>query len=107
MPANDLVVFRRWRDGGDIIALFVEVPADLRGQFCQSYEHFGQHGGADYHGVIQQTLPVKPEDCTDLAEELTRIGYELRVIQRASLKHHDRRRQIARHFAVLTPTNPA
>jgi hypothetical protein len=106
MPANDLVVFRRWRDCGTLIALFPEIPTDLYGRYCEAYEHIGQHGGADYWGVIQVTVPAKPEECADLTTELTRIGYCLRSIKRASWHHHERRRQLARHFAVLTPANP-
>lgn len=30
------VVFRRWRDTGDIIALFPELPADYQGRFCDA-----------------------------------------------------------------------
>ncbi len=97
---NDVVVFRRWRDTGDAVALFPEIPADIRGQYCSSYEHIGQHGAADYYGVIQDTTPVGPRECAELAEELRRIGYNLRPIKRASWRNHGRRRQIARHLAM-------
>ena len=63
---NDVVVFRRWRDTGDAVALFPEIPADIRGQYCSSYEHIGQHGAADYYGVIQDTTPVGPRECASL-----------------------------------------
>ena len=96
---TDLVVFRKWRDTGDIIALFPELPSDLQGWYCDAYEHVGQHGGADFHGVIRATTPVEPEEATDLAQELTRIGYNLRPIKRASWRHHEKRRQAARAFA--------
>lgn len=49
------VVFRKWRDTGSVIALFPEIPTDLQGWYCEAYEHVGQHGGADYHGVIRAT----------------------------------------------------
>jgi hypothetical protein len=95
MP-HDLVVFRRWKDCGTVIALFPEIPADIHGSFCEAYEHVGQHGGADFHGVIQATVPVQPVEAADLAEELARIGYNLRPVRRTSRTHHDRRRQAAR-----------
>jgi hypothetical protein len=94
MDDADLVVFRRWKNG-DIIALFPELPADMSGFLVDAYEHTGQHGGADYHGVVQQTKPCSLDDVADLAAELTRIGYRLRPIQRASCIHHDKRRQLA------------
>lgn len=90
------VVYRRWKENGDIIALFPELPSDYQGWYCDSYEHVGQHGGADYHGVIQATKPVSPEDAAPLARELERIGYRLRSIKRASGKHHEARRAAAK-----------
>jgi hypothetical protein len=96
----DVVVFRKWRDSGDLIALFPEIPADIFGDFCEAYEHVGQHGEADYWGVIQATTPVALEDAADLAEELERIGYNLRPIQRASCHHHEKRRQTARECVL-------
>ena len=62
MERTTLVVFRRWRDNGDIIALFPEIPSDINGHFCEAYEHVGQHGGADCHGVIQATRPATGEE---------------------------------------------
>jgi hypothetical protein len=95
MADADVVVFRQWRDTGDVIALFPELPADIFGTFCDAYETVGQHGGADYFGVIQRTTPCSSEDSADLAAELRRIGYRLRPIRRAGRVHHDRRRQLA------------
>jgi len=91
-----LVIFRRWRDGGSIIALFPELPSDYQGYYCVAYEHVGQHGGADYQGVIAATNPVEPDDAADLAKELTRIGYRLKPISRATQHHHEARRAEAR-----------
>ena len=36
--------------------------------------------------MIQATLPVEIHEAEDLAEELTRIGYNLRPIRRASTR---------------------
>ena len=91
-----LVIFRRWRDTGGIIALFPELPSDYEGRFCDAYEHVGQHGGADYHGVVAATKPVEPEDAADLAKELARIGYKIKPIRRASQRNHEARRAEAR-----------
>lgn len=90
------VVFRRWRDNGNIIALFPELPADYLGRFCDAYEHIGQHSGADYYGVILATKPVSPEDAALLARELERIGYRLRPIKRAARRVHEARQATAR-----------
>jgi hypothetical protein len=93
-----LVVFRRWKENGDIIALFPELPSDIYGFFCDSYEHVGQHGGADYYGVIQATKPVRNKAAKELAKELTRIGYRLKPIKRASYRMHELRRATAAAF---------
>jgi hypothetical protein len=77
------VVFRTWKKGGEVIALF---PDDkwTRGNstLCNSYEHIGQHGGADYQGVIYQTTPARLEDYYDLMRELEGIGYRLKIVRR-------------------------
>ena len=95
MTEADVVVFRRWKDTGDVIALFPELPADLGGDCCDSYEHCGQHGGADYHGVVQHTEPCSPDEAADLVAELRTIGYRLRPVRRASHVHHEARRHLA------------
>jgi hypothetical protein len=99
MTEADVVIFRKWKNNGDIIALFPELPADLAGFYCDAYEHVGQHGGADFHGVIRQTTPCSPDDAAALAAELRIIGYRLRPIRRASPVHHDNRRQLASDLA--------
>jgi hypothetical protein len=94
-----LVIFRRWKDTGDLIALFPELPADYHARFVDSYMHVGQHGGADYHGVIQATTAATAEDAADLRRELERIGYVLKPIQRASRRVHEARRATARNVS--------
>lgn len=90
------VLVRKWRDNGDVIALFPELPSDYLGHFVDSYMHVGQHGGADYHGVIQATTAATAEDAADLIRELERIGYRLKVIKRASRRVHEARRKTAK-----------
>jgi hypothetical protein len=94
MDNADVVVFRKWKNG-DIIALFPELPADIHGRYCDAYEYVGQHGGADYFGVIQQTRPCSLNEAADLANELRTIGYILRPVKRTSRIHHERRRRTA------------
>ena len=95
MSQVDIVVFRRWKNGGDVIALFPELPADVHGRYCDAYEHIGQHGGADYHGVIRKTKPCSLDAAADLADELRTIGYRLRPVRRANRKHHEMRQRLA------------
>lgn len=69
MSEHDLendVVFRVWQNGyvaNEVIVLWPAVDAGWpRGRFCQAYEHIGQHGAADYRGVVQQSRPAKPTE---------------------------------------------
>lgn len=86
-----LVIFRRFKDNGDIIALFPEEPHDLLGRYCVSYMRVGQHAGADYPGVIRASTPAKRSEYASLARELRRIGYKLRIGNRASPVSHKAR----------------
>ena len=75
-----IVVFRKWKDTHDVIALFPGIP-ETRGM-VQSYMHVGQHAGADYAGVIKATTPAEPRDYMDLLAELTSSGYNLEIRER-------------------------
>lgn len=80
------VVFRRWKDG-DIIALFPDAPWSRCDYSTTSYMHVGQHGAADYAGVIAATRPARKDEYRDLLAELRGIGYtDLRVVKRARPK---------------------
>lgn len=99
-----LVVFRKWRGTGTVIALFPAIPTDLLGWYCEAYEHVGQHGGADYHGVIRATTPATRYESTSLKRELTRIGYRLIVRKRASASTHRNRMAEARQITRRVPS---
>lgn len=72
------VVFRKWNNTGTVIALFPsEKQALVWG--VMSYEHIGQHGGADYCHVIKQTTLATPKEFEALKKELESIGYKLNV----------------------------
>jgi hypothetical protein len=73
------VMFRFWR--GEIIALFPYIIADHKGG-VMSYMHVGQHGGADYNGIIKGSKPATPAQMLPLYEELESIGYNLEVVKR-------------------------
>lgn len=77
------VIFRDWQssDFNLIIALFPHEINDLSGSVL-SYEHVGQHSGADYDSVICGTIPAKEKDYASLKSELQSLGYNLRIIKR-------------------------
>lgn len=78
-----VVIFRKWKDNTSILALFPYEAENLG--LCSSYEHVGQHASADYRGCIARTTPATPAEYKDLADELTRIGYNLKIQRRAQL----------------------
>ena len=86
------VIFRKWKDG-TIDALFPELADDIQGIFCVCYTRIGQHGGADYHGVIGRTKLASEPEYKSLYNELTRIGYDLQVIKNAPKDAHNTRKQ--------------
>ena len=95
--SETIVIFRKDRTGWrEPFALFPELPADQLGIYCDSYQHVGQHCAADYHGCIANSRPAMPEEAAPLLAELKCIGYEPRVLTRASRRHHDARLTLAR-----------
>lgn len=90
------VIFRKW-NGGDVIALFPQVPYDRNGIYCMSYEHIGQHGSAGYDTVVCQSSLASPEEYADLKHELESrpFNYVLSVASRESSKDRQIRRSAA------------
>ncbi len=63
---------------------------------CESYEHMGQHGAADYYHVIHSTKPASIGS-EELKKELTGIGYNITRAYKQSQKDRDSiREQIRR-----------
>jgi hypothetical protein len=82
------VIFRQWKIGCEIIALFPEIAVDTIGYNCQSYMRVGQHGAAS-PDIIRDTKPANLNDgCVKkLIAELESIGYNLEIIKRFRYKH--------------------
>lgn len=73
------VIFRKWKDDGQIIAIFPHEDWNLEGTECASYMHIGQHSGCEYKFVLMQTVPATREEYKELYDELTGRGYNLQV----------------------------
>lgn len=80
------VIFRQFRKGGDIIALFPELPGSVSPSTCLSYQFIGQHGIADFNYVVQATRLCNPTNYKPLQDELESLGYNLRIVKRCSSK---------------------
>lgn len=83
------VIFRQWKIGCEIIALFPEIATDTIGYNCQSYIHIGQHGAANPGAIMDDTKPANLDDgaVKRLIKELTDKGYNLKIIKRFRYKH--------------------
>lgn len=91
-----IVIFRVWRNGGGVLALFPRLPGTRDLATCDSCEHVGQHGAATYVECIRASRPAWPKEYASLKRELEAIGYRLEVHQRASRQDHTARREEAR-----------
>ena len=89
------VIFRTFRDGNDVIALFPELPGDMDAwSTCMSYVHVGQHSAADVRTIYGRTRLATPEEYTPLLQELTQIiGYTLRICHRFTRSDFLKRRE--------------
>ena len=77
------VIFRKFKKDGDIIALFPNEKWDYCGLHIASYMRIGQHGEADYTGVIGITVPATEKEYRSLLLELISIGYDdLKIMKR-------------------------
>jgi hypothetical protein len=86
MDNKTIVVFRKFKDRGDIVALF---PAEINypNGNCESYQRVGQHGAANYNHCMKISVAAKPEEYKSLKIELESVvGYDLKVMKRYSRK---------------------
>jgi hypothetical protein len=95
MEELTVVVFRKWRDtkaaGNGVIALFPCQSIGAR-PFCESFEHIGQRGAADYDMVMKRTRPATPAEYEPLKRELESAPYDYRLTVRARRPGKPRRR---------------
>ena len=80
MTEETLTIFRKFKDEGDIIALFPE--HDAGNYKCSCYQQLGQHDACDYQDVVSITTLATPGEYAELKAELERIGYTLRIRKR-------------------------
>jgi len=74
-----LVIFRKYKDNGEILALFPEIKDSFTYGGITCYERIGQHGAADYNYCIDITTPASEIEYAPLRAELESIGYNLIV----------------------------
>ena len=86
------VIFRKFKDNGDVIAFFPELPGTNNPYDCQSYMHVGQHGAACLYP--DDTVPATEQEYIELYKELVYIGYDdLKVYKRLNKNDLEARRK--------------
>ena len=80
------VMFRWERDGSykGVLALVPAVAGNRDPSTCSCYAHVGQHSAADYLSVMERSRAATIEEYSNLATELRRIGYNLKIVFRSS-----------------------
>ncbi len=74
------VIFRTYRQGGDVIAILLDAPANPGYVMC--YQHVGQHGEGQYFAIMAQTRPATVEEYAPLKRELEGVPYRYRLALR-------------------------
>ena len=84
------VIFRIFE--GEPLAIFPELPGDCNPRVtCLCYAHNGQHSAACVNLTGHYTRPAKLHEYQALLDELTSLGYDLRIAHRASRKDYNAR----------------
>lgn len=93
MTESTVVIFRKFKDDGAIIALFICEPGNSDPDTCMSYMHVGQHSSATAN-LVDATRPATPAEYASLKHELEAMPYEyvLDVRQRTPHDAADQRR---------------
>ena len=65
----------------DDYSVFALLPYEISsGYYVVTYQHNGQHSGADYKNCILQSKPAVLEQYNNLFKEMTNLGYNLKVV---------------------------
>jgi hypothetical protein len=87
------VIFRKMKKkdwNGDIVALFPYEVNDNKGN-VMSYAHQGQHSGANYNHIVNNSRLAIPSEYQNLKNELINdIGYKLLVVKRRNFARYDK-----------------
>ena len=97
-----VVIFRKFKDDKDVIALFVELPERPNSWYdCLSYMHIGQHGAAHIPTVMENSDPIKTYyGYRDLMAELVSIGYNVCVADTLTMQHKKSLREAAKKWQI-------
>jgi hypothetical protein len=67
------VIFRKFKKGNDVIAFLPEIKEVNPGRMM-SYQHIGQHGEADYNGLLADTKLADREEYLPWLKKLIEGG---------------------------------
>lgn len=75
------VVFRVFKAGNDVLALFPDQQNPVTG-LVMSYQHIGQHSEANYYGCVKASRLATVREYIPLKRELQSLGYKVKVSKR-------------------------
>ena len=70
---------------GTVFALFPHEVWDFKGNVT-TYQHVGQHSGADYKYCIQTSRLATENEYNDLKKEMESLGYDINVVTKQNYK---------------------
>jgi len=102
------VIFRRFNsDNKEVIAIFPGIFWTATN--VMSYMHVGQHSGCYYWGIIDKTSLIKDLNELNvkaLKKELERLGYNLKVVTKMTVKHRRALETQQKHFKTIDTILP-
>jgi hypothetical protein len=90
------VIFRFWEN--EVIAIIPEEVGDNDPSTCLCYMHIGQHGSCDPDGLMAESRPATPEEYKDLYEEMTSIGYDIKICKKNLSSYYQVRKKTIEVF---------
>jgi len=81
------IIFRVFKK--EVIALFPHEVCDRQGNVT-SYQHLGQHSGADYRHIIQNSKKATEQEYKNLKKEMENLGYSLNLVSRQNRKYENK-----------------
>jgi len=86
------VIFRAYKDDGEIIAMFPEEVGTDDPYTCASFQR-GRHYTCYPSGLVQITTSVEPEKYQILKEQLESMNYKLKVVSKLHPSYFEVRQQ--------------
>lgn len=85
---NADVIFRKFKKNGNIVAVLLEFPTEISGDYCKGFFSDLQFKSVNYRSLVSSTVLAVPEEYNFLFDELSRLGYCLNVLTKQSYAYY-------------------